>query len=388
MSLFAPQPNRMRWTLQPRELFLIVLFWTSLAGLSSVNRLLDRPESGFRVLSPAGPIAVSFIESWIWAAVTVLIFWLSSHFSVEQSRWLVRIPLLLLFGVVIAVGVYLAVDFARDLLVTIPRSRRGSTLSPWREVARFRFLNQFLIYLAILAAAFARKYFIRDQQRAREAVDLERRAATLEAQLSNARLDALRMQLNPHFLFNTLHAVSALVERDPGGVRRMIARLSELLRHTMDGGAPNEITLRNELSILQRYIEIMEIRFQGRLTVTMQIDDAALAALVPNLVLQPIVENALEHGAARASADGRIEIAARVAGDRLVLTVRDNGPGVASVAGTGVGLANTRARLVQLYGAEASLSLLSAPGGGAVSEIALPFHTSSDLRAEEIRHDA
>jgi sensor histidine kinase YesM len=254
-------------------------------------------------------------------------------------------------------------------------------------VARFRFLNQFLIYLAVLAAGFAREYFLRDQQRAREAIELARQTAALQAQLADARLDALRMQLNPHFLFNTLHAVSALVERDPGGVRRMIARLSELLRHTMDSDAPNEVPLRDELSILRRYIEIMEIRFQGRLTVTAQIDDAALDALVPNLVLQPIVENALEHGAARASADGRIEITARLDdGERLVLTVRDNGPGVERNAGAGVGLANTRARLEQLYGDEASLSLTSATGGGAISEIVLPFHTASDLRTE-FRYD-
>jgi LytS/YehU family sensor histidine kinase len=167
----------------------------------------------------------------------------------------------------------------------------------------------------------------------------------------------------------------------------MIARHSELLRHTMDSDAPNEVPLRDELSILQRYIEIMEIRFQGRLTVTTEIDDAALDALVPNLVLQPIVENALEHGAARASADGRIEIAAHVSGDRLVLTVRDNGPGVERNAGAGVGLANTRARLAQLYGDQSSLSLSSATGGGAISEIALPFHTASDLRTEEFRYD-
>jgi LytS/YehU family sensor histidine kinase len=290
-------------------------------------------------------------------------------------------------GVVIAVGVYLAVDLARDLLVTAPRPRRGGSLSPWREVARFRFLNQFLIYLAVLAAGFAREYFVRDQQRAREAVELARQTAALQAQLSDARLDALRMQLNPHFLFNTLHAVSALVERDPGGVRRMIARLSELLRHTMDSSAPNEVALREELSILRRYIEIMEIRFQGRLSVTMQIDDATLDALVPNLVLQPIVENALEHGAARASADGRIEIGAHLSGDRLVLTVRDNGPGVEAGAGAGVGLANTRARLAQLYGDQASLSLSSAGGGGARTEITLPFHTASDLRTEGFHHD-
>ena len=386
MSATTQQPDHTRWSLKPREIFLIFLFWTSLASLSSVNRLLNRPDQGFPVFSQAGPIAASFIESTIWAAMTIAIFWLSNRFS-GQWRWITRITLLLVIGVVIAVGVYLAVDLARDTLVTATRPRRIVNLSPWREVARFRFVNQFLIYLAVLAAGFAREYFLRDQQRAREAIELARQTAALQAQLADARLDALRMQLNPHFLFNTLHAVSALVERDPGGVRRMIARLSELLRHTMDSDAPNEVSLRDELSILRRYIEIMEIRFQGRLTVTAQIDDAALDALVPNLVLQPIVENALEHGAARASADGRIEITARLDdGERLVLTVRDNGPGVERNAGAGVGLANTRARLGQLYGDEASLSLTSASGGGAISEIVLPFHTASDLRTE-FRYD-
>ena len=395
MTSMSPPSDRARWSLKPRELFLIFLFWTSLAALSSVNRLLDRPDWQFPVVSQAGPVAVSFIESWVWAGMTVLIFWLSHRFSTARFsrgrwRWL-RIPLLLAIGIAIAVAVYLVVDFARGALITAPvRPRRGGggSLSPWREVQRFRFVNQFLIYLAVLAAGFAREYFVRDQRRAREAVELEAHAAALEAQLSNARLDALRMQLNPHFLFNTLHAVSALVERDPAGVRRMLARLSELLRHTMDSSAPNETPLRDELDILKRYIEIMEIRFQGRLTVSTKIDDAALGALVPNLVLQPIVENALEHGAARAAADGRIEIVARIAGDRLVLTVSDNGPGVGDAPGAGVGLANTRARLAQLYGDAASLTLRSAPGGGAVTEIALPFHTAADLRVEEVGHDA
>jgi len=182
------------------------------------------------------------------------------------------------------------------------------------------------------------------------------------------------MQINPHFLFNTLHAVSALVERDPGGVRRMIARLSELLRHTIESHATDEVPLREELAFLKRYIEIMEIRFQGRLQVEIKIDDDTLDALVPNLVLQPIVENALEHGVNRATGDGRVSIAARRDGTRLVLSVRDNGPGLDAKNESGVGLANTRARLEQLYGAAASLSLSSADGGGVLAEIALPYH--------------
>jgi LytS/YehU family sensor histidine kinase len=181
------------------------------------------------------------------------------------------------------------------------------------------------------------------------------------------------MQINPHFLFNTLNAVSALVDRDPSGVRKMIARLSELLRTTTDSRASDEVPLRQELQLLDRYIEIMEIRFQGRLRIERTIDPATLDALVPNLILQPIVENALEHGASRVLGEGVVQIAARREDDRLTISVHDNGPGV-GVRREGVGLGNTRARLAQLYGDKATVTLANAPDGGAVAEVVLPFH--------------
>ncbi|HEV7574050.1 MAG TPA: histidine kinase, partial [Thermoanaerobaculia bacterium] len=205
------------------------------------------------------------------------------------------------------------------------------------------------------------------------------RAANLQAAWTHSRLQALRMQLNPHFLFNTLHAVSALVERDPSGVRKMIARLSELLRHTIEARGADEVPLRDELEFLRRYIEIMEIRFQGRLTVTVNAGDRALDALVPNLILQPIVENALEHGASRASGRGEVTIDAKVDGDDLVVTVQDNGPGLQS-NDEGVGLSNTKARLDQLYGDPASLTLASPSAGGVLATLRLPYHTAADLR--------
>lgn len=368
-----------------RELLLIFLFWTSLATLSSVNRMLD-PRFGFRVVSPAGPIALVFLESWIWAALTPVIFLLSSRFSIDRGRWLVRIPLLVLLGVVVAIAVYTLLDFIRTEVVSVqlPRRRSAPTFTPFRDMGRLRFVQQLLTYLALLATGFAREYFLRDRHREHEAVALQAETARLQAQLADARLDALRMQLNPHFLFNTLHAISALVERDPSGVRRMIARLSELLRHTIDSGA-DEVTLREELTFLRRYIEIMEIRFQGKLRVELDVADAALEALVPNLVLQPLVENALEHGASRASGEGRIALSAQIVGDDLVLRVRDNGPGLTSTprieVRSGVGVANTRARLQQLYGEDASLTLRTAEEGGTLAQVTLPFHTAEDLRA-------
>jgi two-component system LytT family sensor kinase len=362
-----------RFSLSARELTLIFLFWTALATVSTVNRLIDARDFGFgRVISPAGPITLAFIEAWTWAAFTPLIFWLGSRSGSVRSQ-VVRVLLLILCGIAVAIAVYVLLDFARSQIITTPRRRGGGppVFAPLREIGRFRFLNQLLVYAAVLATGFAREFFLRDRSRQQHQV-------RLQAQLAEARLDALRMQINPHFLFNTLHAVSALVERDPGGVRRMIARLSELLRHTIDSRGTDEVPLRDELAFLRRYIEIMEIRFQGRLQVAMNVGDDTLEALVPNLVLQPIVENALEHGAARAEGEGRIELSARRDGDELRLAVRDNGPGLQEGAPPGVGVANTRARLEQLYGEFATLTLSNADGGGVLAEIVLPYHTRSD----------
>jgi LytS/YehU family sensor histidine kinase len=152
----------------------------------------------------------------------------------------------------------------------------------------------------------------------------------------------------------------------------MIARLSELLRSTMERRGSDEVPLRQELQLLDRYVEIMEVRFQGRLRVERAIEPETLDALVPNLILQPIVENALEHGASRAMGEGVVRIEARREDGQLSITVRDNGPGV-DVAREGVGLANTRARLAHLYGDGGGVTLASADGGGAVAEIVLPY---------------
>jgi len=209
-------------------------------------------------------------------------------------------------------------------------------------------------------------------------VRLQAETARLQAQLAEARLSALRSQIDPHFLFNTLNAVSALVERDPRGVRRMIARLSELLRHSLEGAGEPVVTLRQELAFADRYLEIMRIRFQGSLEVEQRVDDEVCDALVPNLVLQPLVENAVKHGLGRLRGIGKIEIEARREEGRVVLRVRDNGPGMdgAAPAREGVGLRNTRERLAQLYGADAALTLRTPDGGGFEAEVRLPWRAA------------
>jgi signal transduction histidine kinase len=373
MSAPTDAPEEPPWHLSWRELLLIFAFWTSLAALTVLNRMYDPRADGLRVITRTGPLVFPFLEAWLWAALTPLVFWISSRSSAAMAR-IARIALLVIAGLVIAAFVDFSLDLLRDILFTT-RRRGGTAIMPFRGFARFGLLNPLMIYGAILATGLAREYFLREQRRRREAVLLEARASQLEAQLAHARLDALRMQLNPHFLFNTLHAVSALVERDPGGVRRMIARLSELLRHTLDSRGTEEVPLAEELAFLQRYLDIMAVRFQGRLRVQTSVDDAVKEARVPNFILQPLVENALEHGVSRTSGEAEIEIRARREGHQLVVSVHDRGPGLDANAAElgGVGLTNTRARLAGLYGDAASVTVRSEAGGGAASELRLPW---------------
>ena len=257
-------------------------------------------------------------------------------------------------------------------------SRRGPFRNdPLRAITEFWWMNELFLYVAVLAAGFARGYFLMYQARREEAVTLMAEKTHLQAQLAETRLMSLRMQLNPHFLFNTLNAVSSLVDRDPRGVRRMIARLSELLRHTLDGDASQEISLQEELEFVDRYLDIEQIRFQGKLEIDKDVPCDVVEALVPNMILQPLVENAVKHGATRNEGVGRIDIAAWRDGDSLFLSVQDNGPGFNNETtsnGTGVGLKNTRARLEALYGDTASLNIKRADDGGVIATIRLPFH--------------
>lgn len=378
------------------EIFGIFAFWTLLAVLTAANRLADQRE-GFSAVPTAVPIALAFQQMYLWALLTPPLFWLANRFNVIESPPWAKILMLIVIGLAVA----FFVDLINSSLVRTfqghpeavggfggrgGRGGRGAGPRPTGPFSILRgpmVLNHFLLYCGVLAAGFARVYSRRFRARERETVQLAAETAQLQAQLTEARLSALNAQLNPHFLFNTLNAVSSLVERDPRGVRRMIARLSELLRYTLEGGTDHEVTLSQEISFLERYLEIMQVRFQDKLEIDMQIDDEAANAVVPSLILQPLVENAVKHGVDKISMPGKIGIRARREGDRLVLTVTDNGPGPAKIAkldDAGVGLANTRQRLEQLYGSEQSLTLAEGADGGTVARIAIPFRTSAELR--------
>jgi signal transduction histidine kinase len=378
---FTTEPGLDRAPLRRIDYVFILGFWTFIALLTSVNTLLD-PNRGFQSNFTWAPILVSFIESYLWALLTPLVFALASHYQLERAHVLPRICLFFCVGMLIAVAVDVVTGFLRFDVFHVVRGRFADAGPVWR-LQHLWFMNEFLYYIAILAGGIARDYFLRYHARREQTILLQAQAAQLQAQLADARLAALRTQLNPHFLFNTLHAVSALVERDPRGVRRMIARLSELLRTTLDGADEQEVPLGQELTFTHRYLEIMQIRFQGRLTIQSQVEPGVLDALVPNLILQPLVENAIKHGVSKIDEEGRIDITARRDGDRLVLCVKDNGPHISEGglrAGEGVGLRNTRERLQELYGAEQSFTLRAADDGGVVAEVIVPFHKRTELR--------
>jgi two-component system, LytTR family, sensor kinase len=371
-----------RVPLRRADFLFIVGFWLFMALLTSANTLLREPMSPDFGMKPSVPIAMAFIESFVWAVITPLVFTLASYYQLERGHMLPRICLFFVVGM----GIAVAVDVLRGYLyadVLQFGGQRAAEAGPLWRLQHLWFMNEFLYFIAILAGGMARDYFLRYHSRREQTILLQAQTAQLQAQLADARLAALRTQLNPHFLFNTLHAVSALVERDPRGVRRMIARLSELLRTTLDGADEQVVPLGQELTFTHRYLEIMQIRFQGRLAIHSQVEPGVLDALVPNLILQPLVENAIKHGVSKIDEEGRLEIHARREGDRLVMCVRDNGPRVGENglrAGEGVGLRNTRERLAELYGTEQSLTLRAADDGGVVAEVIIPYHKRSDVR--------
>ena len=204
------------------------------------------------------------------------------------------------------------------------------------------------------------------------------RALELEGLLTRAELQNLKMQLHPHFLFNTLHTISVLMMRNVTAANRMLIRLSDLLRITLDNAGAQEVTLKQELDFLNGYLEIEQTRFHDRLTVNRDIDPATLDVMVPNLLLQPLVENAIRHGISTRADAGLIEIRSRREADRLVIEISDNGQGLPGNVKKGVGLANTEARLEQLYGNSHSFALLPAPSGGLLVRIVIPIHEDSE----------
>lgn len=356
---------RGRWT----RWAIIFAAWTVIAlffagQLYYSNLLSERPLTWREAASQ------QFIYPYLWAFGTVLVLWLADRFPVEGKLWRRNVPIHLLFAtafVFVISGLFQIIYF---FLVSSP----GKPYDP-AQTLRWIIYNSsenYGIYGLLLLLNQVFRYY----RRYREG---ELRASRLQTQLTQAQLEALKMQLQPHFLFNTLHSISALLHRDPDAADRMIARLGDFLRLTLENSGAQEVSLQKELEFLTCYLEIERVRFQDRLTTSVEVEPSALDAPVPNLILQPIVENALRHGIAQTRGPGLVEISAKRENNALRIRVRDNGPGLAAITRPddglrreGLGLSNTRARLEQLYGAAHRFELENAPGGGLLVTLEIP----------------
>ena len=306
-----------------------------------------------------------------WACLTPAILYLARRAPfIDRDSWkfalAVHVPGVF---VVTAAHVVLAVSSQTAIVWLVGQEQRS-----WTAEAQRMFFNNFdwemMTYWAIVGLSHALRYH-------NEAQDRALRASQLETHLVEAQLQALQRQLQPHFLFNTLHTISALMHRDINAADDMIAKLSDLLRISLQNVGVQEVTLKQELDFLSKYLEIEQTRFRDRLTVVFDVQPDTLDALVPNLVLQPLVENAIKHGIGPRPTPGQIEIRTRRLGSMLELDIKDNGVGLSAARLTdfnrGIGLGNTRSRLQHLYGSSHRFEFRQPPGGGLSVLIAIPL---------------
>lgn len=343
-----------------RTLFVLAALaaWTALALLFAVTSSLTYMSTG-RPPRWGLTVSMALADWWVWAALTFPVLWLAGRLPIERATLLRNLPLHLLAAVFVSI-VKVAIDrWVRRAVFGFPVSYfLISNLAP-----------QFIIYWAIVGSSHGLTYYRRSRER-------ELRASHLEARLAETRLQLLQMQLQPHFLFNTLHAISELVHEDPETADRMIGGLSDLLREALnlDASGVRKVPLAEELALLNRYIEIQTARFGDRLKVIVNADERAIDVQVPSLILQPLVENAIRHGLASRAVLGRIDVRATAADDRLIIEVADDGAGLESPdIQEGVGLGNTRARLQERYGSQYSLDIRSRPSGGVSVIMSVPL---------------
>ena len=314
---------------------------------------------------------------WVGYALWMpLIFWLGRRFRFDRHGWKKALAVHVPASLIITSLHLTLVGTWRWYLQGM---RGGDPEWPTTIVdAFFRTVDQELpVYWALIGLQHAVDYY--RQARAREV-----RSARLETRLMASQLQALQQQLHPHFLFNTLHAISTLVHRDPEKADLMIERLSDLLRVTLRKVGVQEVELAEELEYLRAYLDIEQIHFGNRLRIAYRIDAAALDVLVPTLILQPLVENAIRHGLEPMLRPGTLSIEAQADGDTLWLRVRDDGAGMPKGwRREGVGLTNTRSRIDRLYGEAAALTIRENPGGGVLVDIYIPLRRSSFARASE-----
>ncbi len=309
----------------------------------------------------------SAAEWWLWALLAPVVFWLDRRFPLSRAGWRRSLTGHLLG--------FLGVLLTHELGYVVLERIAGWSLIPGLPVGRqiLLFISKrasfdLLVYAALVGLSRLAHIYRRYQER-------ELRASQLEAQLTRAELEVLRSQLQPHFLFNTLNTISSLVHSDGAAAERVVSRLGDLLRLSLSHTGQHELTLREELEFLGHYVDIQRSRFRERLEVEIDVPASVLEARVPTFILQPLVENAIRHGIEPREGPGRVTVRVERRGSRLVLEVSDDGTGLTggNGSGRGIGLANTRARLEQLYGGDQSIALANRPEGGVVVRLEVPW---------------
>lgn len=320
------------------------------------------------------------ILSWcVWAPLTPAIIWLGRRYSLVGAAWkrslYIHIPAFLLIS---------ATHSAAATFITLavkPFDNMGTSSTDFwpRFLSRMKgaFGSDLLVYGAVLGVCYAIDYYRKYRER-------EFLATQLEAQLSQAQLDSLRMQLHPHFLFNTLNGIVGLVRDNKNQAAvSMLVGLSDLLRHALEHSNEQEVELKEELNFIKLYLDIQQMRFSDRLQIEIDVEPGTLKALVPNLILQPLAENALRHGIGASVASGLVGISAHADNGFLELTVFDNGAGLSSnwqlKSSGGIGLANTAARLQQLYNGNHRLDVRNREGGGVEVIVIIPLRIGSQV---------
>jgi signal transduction histidine kinase len=349
----------LKWLLIGVGWALFAVFFASELVVS--RAFIGRPPNAGRAL------LIWLICAALWFGATPLILWLVRRFPLARQRWLSSALVHLTAAALLSLLLLALYVLAVSALGLAPRQ---PFFPSFRAQVVASFHSEVLTYWMVVGLAHGIDYYRKYRER-------ELRASQLETRLAQAQLDALRMQLHPHFLFNTLNSISVLMSEDVTAARRMLTRLSDLLRVSLDNSATHEVSLREELEFLNNYLEIEQTRFQDRLTVRMNVEPAALSASVPYLILQPLVENAIRHGIAPRAQAGVIEISAVRANGMVRLQVTDNGTGMPPSASggmnKGIGLSNTQSRLEQLYGSDHSFEMKAAVGGGVEVTIQIPF---------------
>lgn len=340
----------------------IVGFWFFLALLFTPQTYLSNLRSP-TPLTWAQAFLATFLLFQVWSVLTPLVLWLGARFPLERDRLLRNIGIhVLLSGPVALLHIWL-LQTVNTLLLSWSRSYEPPV--PIKALLVGLGATNIMVYWGIIAVSQAVNYFRKYQER--------------EFRLAQAQLQALRMQLHPHFLFNTLNAIAELVYSDPKAADRCILSVSELLRFSLESHRTQEVTLKEEIDFLEKYLEIQKILMRERLNVRLNIEPETLDASVPNMLLQPLVENAIKHGISPRPEGGNIEVFARRLDGKLFVEITDDGLGMQEQRdGSGVGLINTRERLKHLYGGAHAFNLSSFPGRGVTIRISLPFREAEN----------